>query len=256
MEPILEAKKLNLWYGPNHALHDVSIAIPEHEITAFIGPSGCGKSTFLRTLNRMNDLIPSVKLSGEVDFHGQDLYGSSVDPTWLRKQIGMVFQKPNPFPMSIYDNVRMGKKDATREEVMQALKNAQCEDIIEKLPNGIDTVIGSKGTYLSGGEAQRISIARAMLKNAPILILDEATAFADPDNEVKVQAAFAKLSKGKTVIMIAHRLSSVTGVDRIFVLQDGEIRQAGKHEELKDVEGLYAHMWKAYNQSVSWKVGV
>ena len=105
MEPILEAKKLNLWYGPNHALHDVSIAIPEHEITAFIGPSGCGKSTFLRTLNRMNDLIPGVKLSGEVDFHGQDLYGSSVDPTWLRKQIGMVFQKANPFPMSIYDNV-------------------------------------------------------------------------------------------------------------------------------------------------------
>ena len=110
MEPILEAKKLNLWYGPNHALHDVSIAIPEHEITAFIGPSGCGKSTFLRTLNRMNDLIPGVKLSGEVDFHGQDLYGSSVDPTWLRKQIGMVFQKANPFPMSIYDNVAYGPR--------------------------------------------------------------------------------------------------------------------------------------------------
>ena len=174
----------------------------------------------------------------------------------LMDTVSFVFQDSKLLKMSIYDNVRMGKKDATRVEVMEALKNAQCEDIIEKLPNGIDTVIGSKGTYLSGGEAQRVSIARAMLKNAPILILDEATAFADPDNEVKVQAAFAKLSKGKTVIMIAHRLSSVTGVDRIFVLQDGEIRQAGKHEELKDAEGLYAHMWKAYNQSVSWKVGV
>ena len=256
MSTIIQVKDLNLWYGAHHALHGVNIDIPEHEITALIGPSGCGKSTFLKTLNRMNDLVPGIRIEGEVNYAGQNIYAPNVDTTWLRKQIGMVFQKPNPFPMSIYDNVRMGKKDATREEVMQALKNAQCEDIIEKLPNGIDTVIGSKGTYLSGGEAQRISIARAMLKNAPILILDEATAFADPDNEVKVQAAFAKLSKGKTVIMIAHRLSSVTGVDRIFVLQDGEIRQAGKHEELKDVEGLYAHMWKAYNQSVSWKVGV
>ena len=253
---ILSAKGLDLWYGPTQALKGVSMDIPEKQVTALIGPSGCGKSTFLKTLDRMNDLVPGIKITGSVQYRGQEIYAPNVDVTWLRKQIGMVFQKPNPFPMSIYDNVRMGKKDATREEVMQALKNAQCEDIIEKLPNGIDTVIGSKGTYLSGGEAQRISIARAMLKNAPILILDEATAFADPDNEVKVQAAFAKLSKGKTVIMIAHRLSSVTGVDRIFVLQDGEIRQAGKHEELKDVEGLYAHMWKAYNQSVSWKVGV
>lgn len=125
--------------------------------------------------------------------------------------------------MSIYENVRMGKKNATREEVVKALKNAQCEDIIAKLPDGIDTVIGSKGTYLSGGEAQRISIARAMIKNAPILILDEATAFADPDNEAKVQAAFSRLSQGKTVIMIAHRLSSVLDADRIFVLRDGEI---------------------------------
>ena len=150
----------------------------------------------------------------------------------------------------------MGKKDATREEVMEALKNAQCEDIIEKLPDGIDTVIGSKGTYLSGGEAQRISIARAMLKNAPILILDEATAFADPDNEAKVQAAFSKLSQGKTVIMIAHRLSSVIGVDRICVLKDGEICQNGKHEELEKADGLYAHMWGEYNKSVCWKVGV
>lgn len=157
--------------------------------------------------------------------------------------------------MSIYDNVRMGKKDATRDDVMEALKNAQCEDIIEKLPDGIDTVIGSKGTYLSGGEAQRIAIARAMLKDAPILILDEATAFADPDNEVKVQAAFSRLSKGKTVIMIAHRLSSVKDVDRIYVLKDGEVSQSGKHAKLKEKDGLYAHMWNEYNKSVSWKIG-
>ena len=169
--------------------------------------------------------------------------------------VSFVFQDSRLLKMSIYENVRMGKKNATREEVVKALKNAQCEDIIAKLPDGIDTVIGSKGTYLSGGEAQRISIARAMIKNAPILILDEATAFADPDNEAKVQAAFSRLSQGKTVIMIAHRLSSVIDADRIFVLRDGEICQSGTHKELEKADGLYAHMWKENNQSVCWKVG-
>ena len=180
----------------------------------------------------------------------------SIDSKELMDTISFVFQDSHLLKMSIFDNARMGKKDATREEVMEALKNAQCEDIIDKLSDGIDTVIGSKGTYLSGGEAQRISIARAMLKNAPILILDEATAFADPDNEAKVQAAFTKLSQGKTVIMIAHRLSSVVGVDRICVLKEGEICQSGKHEELEKTDGLYAHMWEEYNKSVCWKVGV
>lgn len=231
------------------ALHQISLQIKDGEHMAFVGPSGGGKTTLASLAARFFDTTEGTVRIGGVDVR-------DIPSEKLMEKVSFVFQDSKLLKMSIYDNVRMGKKDATREEVMQALKNAQCEDIIEKLPNGIDTVIGSKGTYLSGGEAQRISIARAMLKNAPILILDEATAFADPDNEVKVQAAFAKLSKGKTVIMIAHRLSSVTGVDRIFVLQDGEIRQAGKHEELKDVEGLYAHMWKAYNQSVSWKVGV
>ena len=231
------------------ALKNINLEIHAGEQVAFVGPSGGGKTTIARLIARFHDVT-----KGNIKIGGVDV--KDIEQKKLMDTVSFVFQDSKLLKMSIYDNVRMGKKDATREEVMQALKNAQCEDIIEKLPNGIDTVIGSKGTYLSGGEAQRISIARAMLKNAPILILDEATAFADPDNEVKVQAAFAKLSKGKTVIMIAHRLSSVTGVDRIFVLQDGEIRQAGKHEELKDVEGLYAHMWKAYNQSVSWKVGV
>lgn len=231
------------------ALKNINLEIHAGEQVAFVGPSGGGKTTIARLIARFSDVT-----KGSIKIGGVDV--KDIEQKKLMDTVSFVFQDSKLLKMSIYDNVRMGKKDATREEVMQALKNAQCEDIIEKLPNGIDTVIGSNGTYLSGGEAQRISIARAMLKNAPILILDEATAFADPDNEVKVQAAFAKLSKGKTVIMIAHRLSSVTGVDRIFVLQDGEIRQAGKHEELKDAEGLYAHMWKAYNQSVSWKVGV
>lgn len=231
------------------ALKNINLEIHAGEQVAFVGPSGGGKTTIACLIARFHDVT-----KGSIKIGGVDV--KDIEQKKLMDTVSFVFQDSKLLKMSIYDNVRMGKKDATREEVMEALKNAQCEDIIEKLPNGIDTVIGSKGTYLSGGEAQRISIARAMLKNAPILILDEATAFADPDNEVKVQAAFAKLSKGKTVIMIAHRLSSVTGVDRIFVLQDGEIRQAGKHEELKDAEGLYAHMWKAYNQSVNWKVGV
>lgn len=162
----------------------------------------------------------------------------NIDEKELMDTVSFVFQDSHLLKMSILDNVRMGKKDATRQEAMEALKNAQCDDIIEKLPDGIDTVIGSNGTYLSGGEAQRIAIARAMLKNSPILILDEATAFADPDNEAKVQAAFERLSQGKTVIMIAHILSSVTGVDRVYVLKNGEINQSGKHYELEEAASI------------------
>ena len=231
------------------ALHQINLKIGEGEHVAFVGPSGGGKTTLASLIARFFDVTEGAVKIGGVDVR----YIPSKE---LLEQVSFVFQDSKLLKMSIYDNVRMGKKDASREEVMEALKNAQCEDIIEKLPDGMDTIIGTKGTYVSGGEAQRLSIARAMLKNAPILILDEATAFADPDNETKVQEAFSRLSKGKTVVMIAHRLSSVTNADRIFVLKDGEIEESGTHESLEKVNGLYAHMWEKYNQSVCWKVGV
>ena len=231
------------------ALHQINLKIGEGEHVAFIGPSGGGKTTLASLIARFFDVTEGAVKIGGVDVR-------DIPSKELLEQVSFVFQDSKLLKMSIYDNVRMGKKDASREEVMEALKNVQCEDIIEKLPDGMDTIIGTKGTYVSGGEAQRLSIARAMLKNAPILILDEATAFADPDNETKVQEAFSRLSKGKTVVMIAHRLSSVTNADRIFVLKDGEIEESGTHESLEKANGLYAHMWEKYNQSVCWKVGV
>ena len=231
------------------ALHQINLKIGEGEHVAFLGPSGGGKTTLASLIARFFDVTEGAVKIGGVDVR-------DIPSKELLEQVSFVFQDSKLLKMSIYDNVRMGKKDASREEVMEALKNAQCEDIIEKLPDGMDTIIGTKGTYVSGGEAQCLSIARAMLKNAPILILDEATAFADPDNETKVQEAFSRLSKGKTVVMIAHRLSSVTNADRIFVLKDGEIEESGTHESLEKANGLYAHMWEKYNQSVCWKVGV
>ena len=230
------------------ALHQISLQIKDGEHMAFVGPSGGGKTTLASLAARFFDTTEGTVRIGGVDVR-------DIPSEKLMEKVSFVFQDSKLLKMSIYDNVRMGKKDATREEVLQALKDAQCEDIIAKMPNGIDTVIGSKGTYVSGGEAQRLSIARAMLKAAPILILDEATAFADPDNEAKVQAAFSRLSEGKTVIMIAHRLSSVVDADRICVLKDGEIREMGTHKDLVANGGIYAHMWEVYNQSVCWKVG-
>lgn len=230
------------------ALHEISLDIRSGEHVAFVGPSGGGKTTLASLAARFYDAT-----AGSVRIGGVDV--KDIPSAQLMNMVSFVFQDSKLLKMSIYDNVRMGKKDAAREEVMEALKNAQCEDIIAKLPSGVDTVIGTEGTYVSGGEAQRLSIARAMLKNAPILILDEATAFADPDNEAKVQKAFSKLAEGKTVIMIAHRLSSVVGADRICVLKAGEIAEQGTHEQLLEENGLYAHMWNEYNKSVSWKVG-
>lgn len=230
------------------ALHQINLAIKEGEHVAFVGPSGGGKTTLASLVARFFDITEGRILIGNKDV-------KEIPSKQLMDMVSFVFQDSKLLKTSILENARMGKKEATREEVMQALKEAQCEDIIAKLPDGIDTVIGSSGTYVSGGEAQRLSIARAMLKNAPILILDEATAFADPDNEAKVQEAFSRLSKGKTVIMIAHRLSSIVDADRICVLKDGSIAEEGTHETLLEKNSVYAHMWEEYNKSVQWKVG-
>lgn len=235
--------------GITDALHGVNLKIEPGEHVAFVGPSGGGKTTLASLIARFFDVTEGKLVVGGVNV-------KEIADEKLMETVSFVFQDSKLLKMSIYDNIRMGKKDATKEQVLHALKEAQCMDIIEKMPQGIDTMIGTRGTYVSGGEAQRLSIARAMLKDAPILILDEATAFADPDNEVKVQEAFSRLSKGKTVIMVAHRLSSVTNADRICVLKDGEIVETGNHESLTKQNGIYAHMWKEYNQSIRWKVGV
>lgn len=231
-----------------NAINNVSLKINSGEHVAFVGPSGGGKSTLASLISRFWDVN-----SGEIKIGGINVKDISKDE--LMKYVSFVFQDSKLLKTSILENVRMAKPDATREEILKALKLAQCDDIIEKMPNGIDTVIGAKGVYLSGGEQQRISIARVILKNSPILILDEATAFADPDNEVKVQSAFSELSKGKTVIMIAHRLSTVVNTDRIFVLKNGEILESGSHDNLLKNDAMYAHMWKEYNRATKWKVG-
>ena len=233
MEPILEAKKLNLWYGPNHALRDVSIAIPEHEITAFIGPSGCGKSTFLRTLNRMNDLIPGVKLSGEVDFHGQNLYGSSVDPTWLRKQIGMVFQKANPFPMSIYDNVAYGPRThgirnrvKLDEIVENSLRSAAIWDEVKDR-------LKKSALGLSGGQQQRLCIARALAVEPEVLLMDESTSALDPISTSKIEDLAAELKSQYTVVMVTHNMQQAARIsDNTAFFLLGELVEFGKTEQL------------------------
>ena len=213
----------------------------------FYGPPGTGKTTLANLISRFFD-----PQSGTVRVGGVDV--RDIPKEELMNTVSFVFQNSRLIKASVFENVRLGKPEATREEVMAALKNAQCDDILEKLPDGMDTVIGTKGVYLSGGEQQRIAIARVMLKNTPIIILDEATAFADPDNETRVQAAFSKLSQGKTVIMIAHRLSTVAGADRIYVVKDGQIAESGSSRELMERRGLFAGMWQNYQTSVQWKV--
>ncbi len=230
------------------AVNNVSIRIEAGEHIALVGPSGSGKTTLAQLMVRFFDVNEGAISIGGVDVR-------NIPSSELMKKVSFVFQDSRLIKASILDNVRMAKPDATEAEVMSALEKAQCMDIIDKLPKGIHTVLGEKGTYLSGGEQQRITIARAVLKNAPILILDEATAFADPDNEVKVQAAFEELSKGKTLIMIAHRLSTVVSADKIFVMNDGECIESGSHQELMNKNGLYRRMFDEYSKSVEWKVG-
>ena len=246
----IEVKNVTYRYkdATRNALDNVSFSIKQGEHVALVGPSGSGKTTMAELLVRFFDVT-----DGEISIGGVNV--KDLPSSYLMEQVSFVFQDSRLIKKSILENVRMGKPDASEDEVIEALKKAQCMDIIEKLPNGIQTVIGEKGTYLSGGEQQRITIARAILKDAPILILDEATAFADPDNETKVQAAFDEMSKDKTLIMIAHRLSTVKNADRIFVMDDGKCVEAGRHDELMQADGLYKRMFEEYSRSVEWKVG-
>ncbi len=246
----MELKNVTYRYkdATRDAVKDVSLKIAPGEHVALVGPSGSGKTTLAELMVRFFDVD-----SGEILVGGVNV--KEIPSSELMKQVSFVFQDSRLIKKSIFENVRMAKPDATESEVLEALKKAQCMDIIEKLPQGIHTVIGEKGTYLSGGEQQRITIARAVLKDAPILILDEATAFADPDNEARVQAAFEELSKGKTLIMIAHRLSTVMNADRIFVMDDGRCIESGNHEELMTLSGLYRRMFDEYSRSIEWKVG-
>ena len=233
--------------GETEVIKGVSMDIQSGQTVALVGPSGGGKSTLASLMCRFFDVQ-----SGSISIGGADV--RAVPKEELMDTVSFVFQNSRLIKGSILDNVKLGRPEAAEEEVLAALKAAQCMDIIEKFPDGIHTVIGSKGVYLSGGEQQRIAIARAMLKNAPVLILDEATAFADPDNEAKVQAAFAELAKGKTVIMIAHRLSTVVNADCIYVVRDGQIEEAGTKDELCAKDGLFSKMWRDYQSSVEWKV--
>ena len=234
--------------GVKNALEDISLSIGTGQTVAFVGPSGGGKSTLAALIARFFD-----PQSGKISIGGANV--KDIDKSELMDTVSFVFQNSRLIKGSILDNMRMGKPNATDGEVLAALSAAQCMDIIEKFPDGVHTVIGSQGVYLSGGETQRLAIARAMLKNAPVLILDEATAFADPDNETKVQAAFNALAKGRTVIMIAHRLSTVVNADRIYVLKEGRLAESGSFAELSgQADSLFGTMWRDYQQSVQWKV--
>ncbi len=245
----VEFKDVTFTYdGADHpALDHVSFKVEPGQTAALVGPSGGGKTTAASLIPRFWDTS-----SGEVLVGGVNV--KEIDPHVLMDKVAFVFQNTRLFKTSILENVRAARPGASREEAEAALHAAQCDDIIEKLPKGIDTVIGSEGTYLSGGEQQRVALARAILKDAPIIVLDEATAFADPENEALIQKALKALTKGRTVIMIAHRLSTVVGADKIIVLDNGKVAEEGTHAALSVGGGLYERMWKEYNQAVKWKI--
>lgn len=230
-----------------NAIDGLSLNVKAGETVAFVGPSGGGKTTAAGLIARFWDAA-----SGAVKVGGVNV--KDIAKEKLNDTVAYVFQDSKLLKTSIFENVRMGRPSATREEVLAALHNAQCDDILNKFPHGVDTVIGSKGVYLSGGEQQRIAIARVMLKNAPVLVLDEATAFADPENEAAVQRAFERLANGRTVIMIAHRLTTVQNADKIYVLKDGKIAEEGTHAWLMEQNGLYHDMYDEYRTSIAWKV--
>ncbi len=233
--------------GDEHILNDVNLKINENETVALVGSSGGGKTTIASLIPRFWDVNQGSIKVGDVDVR-------SISTKELMKNISFVFQNTTLFKDSIYNNVAIGRKGASRDDVKKALSLTQCDDIIDELPDGINTVIGSEGTYLSGGQQQRIALARAVLKDAPIIILDEATALADPENEYLIQKAISEITKDKTVIMIAHRLSSVKNVDKIYVVENGRIVEEGNHHTLIDSGGIYSRMWDEFNQSIQWKV--
>ena len=236
MSSIIEVKDLNLWYGAHHALHSVNIDIPEHEITALIGPSGCGKSTFLKTLDRMNDLVQGVKIKGTVAYRGQDIYAPGVDVTWLRKQIGMVFQKPNPFPMSIYDNIAYGPR------THGIRSKSRLDDIVEKSLRGaaiwdeVKDRLKKSALSLSGGQQQRICIARALAVEPDVLLMDEATSALDPISTSKIEDLIAELKKSYTIVIVTHNMQQATRVsDRCAFFLHGELVEADDTEKLFSV---------------------
>ncbi|MCT4615283.1 MAG: ABC transporter ATP-binding protein/permease [Marinifilaceae bacterium] len=245
----IEIKNAHFKYSKSntYAIKNISLNIPEGKNYALVGPSGSGKTSLAKLISGFWELQ-----SGEIKIGSENI--NNINKKVLMSNISFVFQNEKLFKISILENLKLGKKEATKQEIEEALKAAQCTDIIEKLPQGIETIIGSQGTYLSGGEQQRICIARAILKNAPIIILDEATAFADPENEKLIQVALKKLTRNKTVLTIAHRLSSIVNADRIIVMQEGEIIQQDQHKNLIKQRGLYQDMWIEYNKSINWKL--
>lgn len=246
----VELRNVTYRYSPDAApaVSHLSLKADRNEIIALVGLSGSGKTTVAGLISRFFD-----PQEGQVLIGGTDV--KEISKETLMKHVAYVFQDSRLLKRSIADNLRIARPDATDRELMEVLRKAQCTDIIERLPDGIHTVLGSKGTYLSGGEQQRIAIARTMLKGADVVILDEASAFADPECEMQVQKAFQEMARGRTVIMIAHRLSTIRNADRIYVLQDGKVKEEGKHEALLEENGLYASMWAEYQKMVNWKVG-
>jgi ATP-binding cassette subfamily B protein IrtA len=234
-------------YDEKPVLENISFVAAPGTVTALVGPSGGGKSTIGMLTARFWDVDCGEIRIGDVPI-------DRIRTEDLMRHVAFVFQNNMLFFDTIEENIRMGDSAATREEVIEAARAAQCHEFIEKLENGYDTLVGEGGTYLSGGEQQRIALARAILKNAPIVVLDEATAFADPENEGKILASFSRLIKGKTVLVIAHRLSTITNADRILVIDNGVIAEQGKHEELLSLDGLYARMWRTYSQSRQWEL--
>ena len=229
-------------------MDNVSFSVRPRQVTALVGPSGGGKTTAASLIPRFWDTD-----SGTVAIGGVNVREMNTED--LMSQVAFVFQDTRLFKESLLENIRAARPEATRDEVLSAAHAAQCDDILQKLPQGLDTVVGTKGIYLSGGEQQRIALARAILKNAPIVVLDEATAFADPENEHQIQKAFEVLTKNKTVLMIAHRLSTVQNADSIIVLSEGKIVEQGSHESLLALRGVYTAMWEDYQRSARWKVG-